>query len=102
MGRGTGELWLRVLRLMSPALSSLFIHNLDILPMPKGREFPLSRVRLPGSTRAARLGFHRTRSYALSAGSHGLSSRQHVSSSIDIAIMDGATSGTRPSAYRQI
>ncbi len=40
----------------------------DILPMPEGRGFPLSRARVPASTSLACASFRPSRSYSLSAG----------------------------------
>src|SRR6266487_4483583 len=62
-----------------------------------GRGLPLSRVRLPVSTKLARTNLSPSRSYSLSAGfkyreSHGM----YVTSSIEIAVMDNPTFGACP------
>jgi hypothetical protein len=67
--------------------------------MAKARGFPLSRVRVPVSTKLARTRQSPFRSYSLSAGfkyreSHGM----YITSSIMIAVMDNATFRARPHA----
>lgn len=71
----------------------------DILPMPKGRGFPPSRVRFPVSLKLAYTSFHPSRSYGFSTGfkyreSHGM----YITSSVHISIMGNAAFRANPMA----
>jgi hypothetical protein len=64
--------------------------------MPQGRGFLSSLRGFPASLRLAWLGFHRTRSYGLSTGSHRESRGQNVLCGIDITVMGYAAFRTNP------
>jgi hypothetical protein len=72
----------------------------DILPMAKARGIPLSRVRLPVSTKLAQTSLGPSRSYSLSAGfkyrePHGMD----VFCGIEITVMDSPTFRAGPDAH---